>query len=209
MKSSQGKRVIVVACELLTSDSERRVMEERDYYEVLQLHPSADHAMVVQSYWYLARKYKAAMDRGRLRGARSRGAEPGFEVLGSPDSRAITIAKEPRWLRSLLASRKSRSGCRLRSRSGAFRPGKGCFRRRQPRAGRVALAAGAALWAVLPLAAIAVGASLVTLPSHFASSKEARHHLGPRHWRRDLRVVERLDRNLGASGQLAFTPRRR
>lgn len=73
----------------------------------------------------------------------------------------------------------------------------------------VALATGAPLWAALPLAIVAVGASLVTLPSHFASSTEARHHLSPRHWRRDLRVVERLDRRLGGNRPLALTPRRR
>jgi curved DNA-binding protein CbpA len=63
-------------------------MEERDYYEVLQLHPSADHAMIVQAYWHLARKYKLEMDRDAFAGHAIEELNQAFDVLGSPDLRA-------------------------------------------------------------------------------------------------------------------------
>jgi curved DNA-binding protein CbpA len=185
-------------------------MEERDYYEVLLLHPDADHALVVQSYWCLARKYKAAMDLDAFAEHRLVELNRAFEVLGSPDLRAAY-------------------DCERAARAEANAPEPGITKRVSIEVSfwslpawqgmlaataclglaLVALAAGTTVWAALPLAVIGVGASLVTLPSHFASSNEARHHLGRQHWRRDLRVVERLDRNLGANGQFAFTPRRR
>jgi len=63
-------------------------MEGRDYYEVLQLHPSADHAMIVQAYWHLARKYKIAMDRDAFAEYAIEELNRSFDVLGSPESRA-------------------------------------------------------------------------------------------------------------------------
>jgi curved DNA-binding protein CbpA len=63
-------------------------MEERDYYEVLQLHPSADHAMIVQAYWHLARKYKTAMERDGSAEHAVEELNRSFDVLGSPESRA-------------------------------------------------------------------------------------------------------------------------
>ena len=63
-------------------------MEERDYYEVLQLHPSADHAMMVQAYWHLARKYKIAMDRDAFAEHALEELNRAFGVLGSPELRA-------------------------------------------------------------------------------------------------------------------------
>ncbi|HUS82971.1 MAG TPA: J domain-containing protein [Dehalococcoidia bacterium] len=63
-------------------------MEERDYYEVLQLHPSADHAMIVQAYWYLARKYKAGMDRDASAEQALQELNRSFDVLGDSESRA-------------------------------------------------------------------------------------------------------------------------
>ncbi|MGD0765806.1 MAG: DnaJ domain-containing protein [Dehalococcoidia bacterium] len=62
-------------------------MDERDHYEVLGLHPNADHEMVVKAYWHLARKYKAARDQD---GAAEQALEElnwSFGVLGSPDRR--------------------------------------------------------------------------------------------------------------------------
>jgi hypothetical protein len=184
-------------------------MEERDYYEVLQLHPDADYTMVVQSYWCLARKYKAAMDLDAFAEHRLAELNRAFEVLGSADSRgaydcemaalAEMAAPEPEVTKRISIEVSFWS---LPAWQGML-AATACIG-----LAIVALATGAPLWAALPLAAVAVAASLVTLPSHFASSTEARH-LGRRHWHRDLRVVERLDRNLAASGQLAFTPRRR
>ena len=63
-------------------------MEERDYYEVLQLHPSADHTMIVQAYWHLARKYKIAMGRDGFTEHAIEELNRSFEVLGAPESRA-------------------------------------------------------------------------------------------------------------------------
>jgi hypothetical protein len=63
-------------------------MEERDYYEVLQLHPSADHTMIVQAYWHLARKYKIAMDRDAFAGHALDELNRAFQILGSPDLRS-------------------------------------------------------------------------------------------------------------------------
>ncbi len=63
-------------------------MSGRDYYEVLKIDPSADHAMVTQAYWHLARKYNAAS--GYDLGAKKRLEElnEAFAVIGSPDQRA-------------------------------------------------------------------------------------------------------------------------
>ncbi|MGA2286415.1 MAG: DnaJ domain-containing protein [Dehalococcoidia bacterium] len=183
-------------------------MEERDYYEILQLHPDADYTMVVQSYWCLARKYKAAMDADAFVAHRLAELNRAFEVLGSADSReaydceraAKMTAPEPKVTRRVSIEVSFWS---LPAWQGVL-SATACIG-----LAIVALAAGTSLWAALPLAAVAVAASLITLPSHFASSKEARRHLSPRHWHRDLRVVERLDRNLASNSQLAFTPRRR
>jgi curved DNA-binding protein CbpA len=62
-------------------------MKERDYYELLKIHPSADHEMVAQAYWHLARKYNAAS--GHDLGAKRLLEElnEAFAVLGSPDQR--------------------------------------------------------------------------------------------------------------------------
>jgi curved DNA-binding protein CbpA len=62
-------------------------MGERDYYEVLGLHPSADHQMVVQAYWHLAHKYKAAMDRDGAVGEAIEELNRSFEVLVCADRR--------------------------------------------------------------------------------------------------------------------------
>jgi curved DNA-binding protein CbpA len=63
-------------------------MSGQDYYEVLKIHPSADHEMVAQAYWHLARKYNAASahDLGAKR--RLEELNEAFAVLGSPDQRA-------------------------------------------------------------------------------------------------------------------------
>ncbi len=63
-------------------------MNGRDYYELLKIHPSADHEMVAQAYWHLARKYNVAS--GHDLGAKRLLEElnEAFAVLGSPDGRA-------------------------------------------------------------------------------------------------------------------------
>ncbi len=62
-------------------------MDERDYYEVLGLHPSADHQMVVQAYWHLAHKYKLAMERDGTVAEAIEELNRSFEVLVSADKR--------------------------------------------------------------------------------------------------------------------------
>ncbi len=63
-------------------------MSGQDYYEVLKIHPSADHEMVAQAYWHLARKYNAtsAYDLGATK--RLEELNEAFAVLGSADQRA-------------------------------------------------------------------------------------------------------------------------
>ena len=63
-------------------------MSGQDYYEVLKIHPSADHEMAAQAYWHLARKYNAASayDLGATK--RLEELNEAFAVLGSPDQRA-------------------------------------------------------------------------------------------------------------------------
>ncbi len=83
MKFSAQARVIT--CE--TALRRGKSMTERDYYDILQLHPEADHAIVIQAYWHLARKYKVAI--GEDAGAERKLEElnAAFAVLGSPDKR--------------------------------------------------------------------------------------------------------------------------
>jgi len=63
-------------------------MSGRDYYEVLKIHPSADHEMVTQAYWHLARNYNgaSACDLGAKK--RLEELNEAFAVIGSPDRRA-------------------------------------------------------------------------------------------------------------------------
>jgi curved DNA-binding protein CbpA len=63
-------------------------MSGQDYYEVLKIHPSADHEMVAQAYWHLARKYNtaSAYDLGAKK--RLEELNEAFAVIGSPDQRA-------------------------------------------------------------------------------------------------------------------------
>ncbi len=183
-------------------------MEERDYYQVLQLHPNADQTMVVQSYWCLARKYKAAMDEDAFVEHRLAELNRAFEVLGSPDSRAAYDCERASLARMAAPEPQVTKRVSIEVSFWSLPAWQGMLASTASVGlAVVALAAGVALWAALPLTAIAVGASLVTLPSHFASSNEAHHYLGRRRWRRDLRVVERLDR-LGSNQELALTRHR-
>lgn len=63
-------------------------MSGQDYYEVLKIHPSADHEMVAQAYWHLARKYNAASAYDLGAKKRLEELNEAFAVLGSPDQRA-------------------------------------------------------------------------------------------------------------------------
>lgn len=185
-------------------------MEERDYYEVLQLHPDADPTMVMQSYWCLARKYKAAMDADAFMEHALEELNRAFEVLGSADSRIAYDCERARLAEMAAPEPEVTKRVSIEVSFWSLPAWQGMLAATGSVALTVvALAAGAALWAALPLAVLAVGASLISLPSHFASSAEARHYLGRRRWRRDLRVVQRLDRRLGDNRALALTSRRR
>ena len=63
-------------------------MSGQDYYEVLKIHPSADHEMVAQAYWHLARKYNAASAYDLGAKKRLEELNEAFAVIGSADQRA-------------------------------------------------------------------------------------------------------------------------
>lgn len=63
-------------------------MSKRNYYEVLGLHPSADHLMVVSAYWHLARKYKAAIAHDLRARRKLEELNEAFAVIGCPDQRS-------------------------------------------------------------------------------------------------------------------------
>ncbi len=148
-------------------------MGERDYYEVLGLHPSADHQMVVQAYWHLAQKYKVAMDRDGTVGEAIEELNRSFEVLVSPDKRDAY------------------DRARMEGRTDSDAAGQGCVMKRVSievvywylpgwRAilaataalalAATALLAGAQPLVVLALALLTVGAALFVLPTERALS---------------------------------------
>lgn len=148
-------------------------MGERDYYEVLGLHPSADHQMVVQAYWHLAHKYKMAMDRDGTVGEAIEELNRSFEVLVSPDKR------------------EAYDRARMEGRTDSDAAGQGCVMKRVSlevvywylpgwRAilastaalalAATALLAGAQPLVVLVLAVLTVGAALFVLPTERALS---------------------------------------
>jgi hypothetical protein len=63
-------------------------MSGEDYYSRLKLHPSADHAMVGEAYWHLARKYRLEMDDDVSAKRRLEELNEAFAVLGNPVDRA-------------------------------------------------------------------------------------------------------------------------
>ena len=148
-------------------------MGERDYYEVLGLHPSADHQMVVQAYWHLAHKYKVAMDRDGTVAEAIEELNQSFEVLVSPDKR------------------EAYDRARMEGRTDSDAAGQGCVMKRVSlevvywylpgwRAilaataalalAATALLAGAQPLVVLALAVLTVGAALFVLPTERALS---------------------------------------
>jgi len=63
-------------------------MEETDFYEVLRLHPEADHEMIVGAYWHRVRLLKAEMDTDAGAAKELQALNEAFAVLGSPEQRA-------------------------------------------------------------------------------------------------------------------------
>lgn len=63
-------------------------MSGEDYYAVMRLAPSADHVMVGQTYWHLARKYQSEMDEDPSAKRRLEELNEAFAVLGNPLERA-------------------------------------------------------------------------------------------------------------------------
>jgi len=175
-------------------------MPERDHYEVLKLHPSADHTMVQQAYWHLARKYKAAMDRDAFMEHAVDELNEAFLVLGSPELRADYDLKRNLMRKSPFATSAEPGTTKRVSIQVSFwslPAWQGILAATAALALTiVALAAGVQPFVALFLGAIAVGASLVTLPSHFASSREAHWMVSHKRWHRDLRVVERCDQQV-------------
>jgi curved DNA-binding protein CbpA len=162
-------------------------VEERDYYEVLQLHPTADHAMVVQAYWHLARKYKNAMDRDSFAERALEELNRSFDVLGGPESRAAYDeakaieqpggeAVEPETKRVSIEvcfwNLPAWQGILAASATIALAV--------------IALASGAPLMLVLPLAGVAALAALLALPSALGSERMPLRQ----RWRRRICAVE-------------------
>jgi curved DNA-binding protein CbpA len=75
-------------------------MRERDYYEVLQLHPKADHEIVAQAYWHLARKYNLAGAFDVTAKKKLEYLNEAFAVIGSPERRV----EYDRWRTERLAA---------------------------------------------------------------------------------------------------------
>jgi len=75
-------------------------MRERDYYEVLQLDPQADHEIVAQAYWHLARKYNLANAFDVTAKKKLEYLNEAFAVIGSPDRRT----EYDRWRTERLAA---------------------------------------------------------------------------------------------------------
>lgn len=63
-------------------------MSDEDYYAILRLQPSADHVMVGQTYWHLARKYQLEMEEDPGAKRRLEELNEAFAVLGNPVERA-------------------------------------------------------------------------------------------------------------------------
>jgi len=63
-------------------------MSGEDYYTILRLQPSADHVMVGQTYWHLARKYHLEMYEDPSAKRRLAELNEAFAVLGNPVERA-------------------------------------------------------------------------------------------------------------------------
>jgi curved DNA-binding protein CbpA len=162
-------------------------VEERDYYEVLQLHSSADHAMVVQAYWHLARKYKNAMDGDAFAERALEELNRSFDILGCPESRAAydeARAVEQRGDEAVEPETKRVSievcfwnlpawqGILAASATIALAV--------------IALTSGTPLMLVAPLAGVAALAALLALPSALGS-----HRMPFRQrWSRRIRAVE-------------------
>jgi len=157
-------------------------MEDQDHYKVLQLHPDADHAMVVQAYWHLARKYKTAMERDAFAERAVEELNRSFEVLGSPElraaydrQRAATYDPEPE------TKRVSIEICfwHLPAWQGMLAAGATIA------LAAVAITSGAPLLPALSLAALATLAALLVLPGLDY------HNLSPRRrWRRSIRAAD-------------------
>jgi len=164
-------------------------MEERDYYEVLQLHPSADHTMIVQAYWHLARKYKIAMDRDGFTEHAIGELNRSFDVLGAPESRAAYDRAR--------AERVAASGDALEAETKRVSI-EVCFWNLPARQGMlaaactvglaaVALVAGAHPLLVFILALATIAAALLVLPTDFLQG--GRIPIRKR-WKRKLRALD-------------------
>jgi curved DNA-binding protein CbpA len=66
---------------------EEGAMQERDHYEVLQVHPEADPGMILQAYWHLTRKYKLSMASDPSAARAMEELNRAFDVLGCTESR--------------------------------------------------------------------------------------------------------------------------
>ena len=158
---------------------------ERDYYEVLQLHPSADPGMILQAYRHLARKYRASMAGNPFAERAMEELDRSFDVLGSPESRAAYDRE--RTARGT-ASRAARGPDTKRVSIAVSFWDLPAWQGMLAAAcvvalAVIALAAGAQPLLVLALTLVATAAALLVLPRRLL--REQRFHLR-RQWRREL-----------------------
>ncbi len=159
---------------------------ERDYYEVLQLHPDADPGMILQAYWHLTRKYKASQATNPFSQRAIEELDRSFDVLGSPESRAA-YDKERAARRAAPGAAKERDTKRVSIQVSFWdlpawqgMVAAACV----IALAVIALAAGAQPVLVLALALVAAAAALFVLPRQLLR-EQRRLHLR-RQWRRDL-----------------------
>lgn len=165
-------------------------MDERDYYEVLQLHPTADHAMIVRAYWHLARKYKAAMDQDGSVEHAIEELNRSFDVLGAPESRAAYDSARA----AELAAPQPPEPTRRISIEVSFwhlPPWQAVLAATATVVLTIiALAAGAQPLVTFVLAAVAIAAALLAVPDRLPLLRGGRSIPGRKRWRRELRASD-------------------
>lgn len=172
-------------------------MSGEDYYTRLRVHPDADHAMVGQAYWHLARKYRLEMDDDISAKKRLEELNEAFAVLGNPVERA---AYDEARAAEAKEERKSQKGerrvdievsyWRLPARQGVMAA-----------AGSLALAvlallAGASFGATVALAAVAVTAALLPVKDEWKPFAHRQKDWLPQ-GERELKALE-LERSTAA-----------
>ncbi len=154
-------------------------MAERDYYEVLHVHPNADPGAILRSYWHLTRKYRVSMGSNPSAERAIEELDQAFDVLECAESRAA-------YDKQRTASAKASGAAKRVSIEFSFwelPAWEGIVAAVCVAAlAGVALRAGAQLFLVLPPAVLAISAALFALwRSAFRPNT-----FGHRRWQREL-----------------------